>query len=42
MGIKIDQMTLEQLNAYKASIEAYGTSKELYEVETIIRELKAT
>lgn len=33
-------MTIEQLKIYKASIEVYGTAKELYEVEMRIRELK--
>ena len=33
------EMTIEQLKAYKASVEAYGTDRELYEVEIRINEL---
>ena len=38
--MKFNEMTLEQLKAYKASVEAYGTSKELDEVEMRIKELE--
>lgn len=33
-------MTIEQLKAYRASVEVYGTASELYEVEMKIKELK--
>lgn len=33
-------MTIEQLKAYRASVEAYGTANERYEVEMRINELK--
>jgi hypothetical protein len=38
--VKFDEMTIEQLKAYRASVEAYGTARELYEVEERIRELE--
>ena len=38
--MKFDEMTIEQLKAYRAAVEAYGTSNELYEVEMRIRELE--
>lgn len=38
--MKFNEMTLEQLKAYKASVEVYGTSKELYEVVERIKELE--
>ena len=38
--MKLKEMTIEQLKIYKASIEVYGTAKELYEVEMRIKELK--
>ena len=31
--MKLEEMTIEQLKAYRASVEAYGTASELYEVE---------
>ena len=39
-GMKFNEMTIEQLKAYRASVEAYGTASELYEVEERIRELE--
>lgn len=38
--MKFTEMTLEQLKAYKASVEAYGTNKELCEVVERIKELE--
>ena len=38
--MKFNEMTIEQLKAYMASVEAYGTASELYEVEMRIKELK--
>lgn len=38
--MKLKEMTIEQLKAYKASIEVYGTASELYEVEMRIKKLK--
>ena len=38
--MKLKEMTIEQLKAYKTSVEAYGTASELYEVEMRIKELK--
>lgn len=38
--MKFKKMTLDQLKAYRASVEAYGTASELYEVEMRIKELK--
>ena len=38
--MKFNEMTIEQLKAYRASVEAYGTASELYEVEERIRELE--
>ena len=38
--MKLKEMTIEQLKVYKASVEAYDTSSELYEVEMKIKELK--
>ena len=38
--MKINEMTVEQLKAYRAAIEAYGTASELYEVAERIRELE--
>ena len=37
--MNFNEMTIEQLKAYKASVEAYGTDRELYEVEIRINEL---
>lgn len=38
--MKLKEMTIEQLKAYRASVEVYGTASELYEVEKEIKELK--
>ena len=38
--MKFTEMTIEQLKAYRASVEAYGTASELYEVAERIRELE--
>ena len=38
--MKFNEMTIEQLKAYMASVEAYSTASELYEVEIKIKELK--
>ena len=38
--MKLKEMTIEQLKVYRASVEAYGTSSELYEVKMRIKELK--
>ena len=38
--MNFNEMTIEQLMAYRSSVEAYGTSKELYEVEMRIKELE--
>ena len=35
-----NEMTIEQLKAYRAGIESYGTASELYEVEMRIKELE--
>lgn len=37
--MKFNEMTIEQLKAYRASVEAYGTASELYEVVERINEL---
>ena len=37
--MNFNEMTIEQLKAYKASVETYGTDRELYEVEIRINEL---
>ena len=39
LTMNFNEMTTEQLKAYKASVEAYGTDRELYEVEMRIKEL---
>ena len=39
-GMKFNEMTIEQLKVYRASVEAYGTASELYEVAERIRELE--
>lgn len=36
--MKIEDMTLEELKAYKASVEVYGTAKELYDITIMIKE----
>ena len=33
-------MTLDELKAYRASVEAYGTASDLYEVEMRIKQLE--
>ena len=38
--MKFNEMTLDKLKAYRASVEAYGTASELYEVEMRIKELE--
>ena len=38
--MKLKEMTSEQLKAYRASVEVYGTASELYEVVERIRELE--
>ena len=37
--MNFNEMTIEQLKVYKASVETYGTARELYEVEMRIKEL---
>ena len=37
--MNFNEMTTEQLKAYRASVETYGTASELYEVEMRIKEL---
>ena len=37
--MNFNEMTIEQLKAYRASVETYGTASELYEVEMRIKEL---
>ena len=39
-SMKFNEMTLDQLKAYRAAVEAYGTASELYEVEMRIKELE--
>ena len=39
-SMKFNEMTIEQLKAYRANVEVYGTASELYEVEERIRELE--
>ena len=38
--MKFNEMTLYELKAYRASVEAYGTASELYEVEMRTKELE--
>lgn len=38
--MKLKEMIIEQLKAYRASVEVYGTASELYKVEMRIKELK--
>lgn len=38
--MKFNEMTLDELKSYRASVEVFGTSKELYEVEMRLKELK--
>lgn len=37
---ELKDMTLDELMLYRASVEAYGTSRELYEIEILILEKK--
>ena len=39
-SMKYNEMTIEQLKVYRASIEVYGTASELYEVEMRTKELE--
>ena len=38
--MNFNEMTIEQLKAYRASVETYGAARELYEVEMRIKELE--
>ena len=38
--MKFNEMTIEHLKVYRASVEAYGTASELYEVEMRTKELE--
>ena len=38
--MKFKEMILDQLKAYRASVEAYGTASELYDLEMRIKELE--
>ena len=38
--MKFKEMTIEQLKAYRASVEVYGTASELYDLEMRIKELE--
>ncbi len=38
--MKLKEMTIEHLKAYRASVEAYGTASELYDLEMRIKELE--
>ena len=38
--MKFNEMTLDELKAYRASVEAYGTASELYDLEMRIKELE--
>ena len=39
MNIKFEEMNIDELKSYKASVEAYGTASELYKVEMRIKKL---
>ena len=39
MNPKFEEMSIDELKSYRASVEAYGTARELYEVEMRIKEL---
>ena len=39
-SMKLKEMTIEHLKAYRASVEAYGTASELYDLEMRIKELE--
>ena len=38
--MKFNEMTLDELKSYRAAVEVFGTSKELYEVVSKIKELE--
>ena len=38
--MKLKEMTIEQLKAYRAAVEVCGIASELYEVEMRIKELE--
>ena len=38
--MKFNEMNLDELKAYRAAVEVYGTASELYEVEMRIKELE--
>ena len=38
--MNFNEMTIEQLKAYRASVEAYGTASELYKVEMRLKKLE--
>lgn len=38
--MNFNEMTIEQLKAYRAAVEVYGTAIELYEVEMRIKEFE--
>lgn len=38
--MKFNEMTIEELKAYSAAVEVFGTSKELYEIAMRIKELE--
>ena len=38
--MKFNEMTIEQLKAYRAAVEVYGTASKLYEVEMRIKDLE--
>ena len=39
--MKFNEMNLDELKAYRASVEVYGTAIELYEVEMRIKEFES-
>ena len=38
--MKFNEITLDQLKAYRAAVEVYGTASELYDLEMRIKELE--
>lgn len=38
--MKFNEMTIDELKAYRAAVEVYGTTSELYEVKMRIKELE--
>lgn len=38
--MKLKEMTIEHLKAYRASVEVYGTASELYDLKMRIKELE--